>query len=237
MPDFLNYIDVRLIETFNGTDTVSILFKLFLAIILSGIIGLERGKRKHTAGLRTHILVCVGACLVMMTNLFIIEYINPMADPARLGAQVITGVGFLGAGTIVFAGQQVLGLTTAAGLWASACLGLAIGIGFFSASILAALLIYIVLAFLPKLEDKIYARSKFILYHIEIEEAREFMNFMKYIKSQEIFVSNMSVSKNSPLVQGGISFRILTKCPDKMSPEQLEDLIQNFNGVYLIEKL
>ena len=121
LPDFLYEINL-----------LSVSLRLILALLFGGIIGLERGSNRHPAGFRTHILVCVGAALAMMTNQFILQQFDT-GDPARLGAQVITGVGFLGVGTILVTGRhKIKGLTTAAGLWASACLGLAIGIGFYS---------------------------------------------------------------------------------------------------------
>ncbi|MFQ7474136.1 MAG: MgtC/SapB family protein, partial [Anaerovoracaceae bacterium] len=128
---------------FYDINIFSISLRLILALILGGIIGLERGANRHPAGFRTHILVCVGAALAMMTNQFIVDNFGA-SDPARLGAQVITGVGFLGVGTILITGHsRIKGLTTAAGLWASACLGLAIGIGFYSGAIAAAIIIFV----------------------------------------------------------------------------------------------
>ena len=101
-------------------NSVSIIARLCLAVLCGGIIGVERGRKGRPAGFRTHILVCLGSALAMMTNAYLIEYYGG-GDPARLGAQVISGIGFLGAGTIIVTGrQQVKGLTTAAGLWASA---------------------------------------------------------------------------------------------------------------------
>ena len=108
----------------------SIIVRLALAIILAGSIGIERAIKKHAAGLRTYILVCVASCMAMIADAFIVETYGT-GDAARFGAQVISGIGFLGAGTILVTSRsQVKGLTTAAGLWAVACLGLTIGAGF-----------------------------------------------------------------------------------------------------------
>lgn len=102
----------------------SIIFRVFLSLIFGGVIGLERSRKKRPAGFRTYMLVCLSSALVMMTNQFIFSNFGG-SDPARLGGQVISGIGFLGAGTIIVTSRsQVRGLTTAAGLWASACLGL-----------------------------------------------------------------------------------------------------------------
>lgn len=117
---------------------LSLLARLGLAILLSGLIGFEREHSGRPAGFRTHILVGVGSCLVMLTSEFIfMKYSGPTnLDPARLGAQVISGVGFLGAGTIIRDGNTVKGLTTAASLWAVSCIGLASGIGFYSGAMI-----------------------------------------------------------------------------------------------------
>lgn len=115
-------------------NTASIILRLTLATICAGIIGLERGRKKRPAGLRTHILVCIGATLIMITGQYMRDILHIQDDVSRMGAQVISGIGFLGAGTIIVVGRnEVKGLTTAAGLWACACMGLAIGIGFMKA--------------------------------------------------------------------------------------------------------
>ncbi len=122
--------------------------KLFLAGILGGLIGYERQSSHRPAGLRTHILVCIGSALVMVTSEYIFEtyrHITTTMDPARLGAQVISGIGFLGAGTILRDGSTIKGLTTAAGLWAVSCIGIAIGAGFYFGGIAAAVLVYLTL--------------------------------------------------------------------------------------------
>ena len=112
----------------------AVVLRILLAIVIGGLIGLERGLKNRPAGLRTYMLVCVGSCLIMLTNQYIYQCTGA-GDPMRLGAQVVSGIGFLGAGTIVVTRHnQIKGLTTAAGLWASAGVGLALGIGFYEAA-------------------------------------------------------------------------------------------------------
>ena len=116
---------------------LSVILRVLVAAILSGIIGLERGMKNRPAGLRTYMLVCVGSCLIMLTNQYLFQ-VSGAGDPMRLGAQVVSGIGFLGAGTIIVTKHnQIKGLTTAAGLWASAGVGLALGVGFYEAAIVA----------------------------------------------------------------------------------------------------
>ncbi len=122
-------------------NAVSVTFRLLLAAVLGGIIGLERGRHGRAAGLRTHLLVCVGAALTALTGLYLSQELNLGNDVARLSAQVISGVGFLGAGMIMIRnGSVITGLTTAAGVWATAAIGIAVGFGFYIGTLVAAVL-------------------------------------------------------------------------------------------------
>lgn len=138
-----------------------ILARLLLATILSGLIGFERESRGRAAGLRTHILVCIGSALAMLTSIYMFDIYRGAAavDPTRIAAQVITGVGFLGAGTILRSGATVKGLTTAASLWAVAGIGLAVGCGFYSAAVISAMLVVVTLVVFSKMETALSLKS------------------------------------------------------------------------------
>ncbi|MCM8801460.1 MAG: MgtC/SapB family protein [Candidatus Omnitrophica bacterium] len=138
-------------------NNLQIIAKLSLSIILSGFIGIERQLHRRTAGLRTHILVCLGSCLIMLTSLYVFDIYKDQVslDPARIAAGVITGIGFLGAGTIIREREKVKGLTTAASLWVVAGIGLAVGCGFINAAIFTTILTWIVLFFLRYIENKV----------------------------------------------------------------------------------
>ncbi|HIW33777.1 MAG TPA: MgtC/SapB family protein [Candidatus Paenibacillus intestinavium] len=142
---------------------VEILIRLIIALVLGGIIGFEREQANHAAGFRTNILVCVGACLLMLLSIYgfsdFVNEVNVRVDPARLAAAVITGVGFLGAGTILFTGKKISGLTTAASLWVVAAIGLAVGAGFYFASIAVMILVVLTLWLFNKLEAR-FIRNK-----------------------------------------------------------------------------
>jgi putative Mg2+ transporter-C (MgtC) family protein len=139
------------------TSNLQILIKLLLSFLLSGAIGIERELHKKDAGLRTHILVCVGSCLMMLTSLYIFDIYKATVslDPVRLAAGVITGIGFLGAGTIIRYGEAVRGLTTAATLWLVSGVGLAIGCGFYSGAIFTTILTLFALLILGKFEKNV----------------------------------------------------------------------------------
>lgn len=126
--------------------------RLILAAVLGGLVGFEREKHKHPAGLKTHTIVAIGACLMMLLSLYLGE---KGSDPGRIAAQVVTGIGFLCAGTIMRSGMSVKGLTTAACLWTSAGVGLAVGAGYWQAGIIATILTLIVITVLNKIEQKL----------------------------------------------------------------------------------
>jgi putative Mg2+ transporter-C (MgtC) family protein len=140
---------------------LDLIIRLSLSVILGGLIGLERESHGRAAGLRTHILVCLGATLIMLTavNLFESYPYSSNIDPFRMAAQVVSGIGFLGAGTIIRFRASVRGLTTAASLWASAGIGLSIGSGFYKGALFATTLVLISLFFLTKLEFKIIRKD------------------------------------------------------------------------------
>ena len=133
---------------------VAVIVRLLLAVILGGLIGFEREVRRRSAGLRTHILVSLGSCLIMLTSLYLFDIYKSSVplDPARIAAGVVTGIGFLGAGAIIRSGEAVRGLTTAATLWLVAGIGLGVGCGFYLASLITAVLAIAVLYFLRRLE-------------------------------------------------------------------------------------
>jgi len=139
-----------------------IILRLVLTTVLSGLIGLEREMHKRTAGLRTHILVSLGSCLIMLTSLYVFDIYKEITklDPTRIAAGVITGIGFLGAGTIIREKEGVRGLTTAASLWVVAGIGLAVGCGFKRAAIYTTVIALIVLFFLRFAEDFIFNEDK-----------------------------------------------------------------------------
>jgi putative Mg2+ transporter-C (MgtC) family protein len=137
------------------------MLKLIMAILFGGLVGLERELHRRHAGLRTHILVCLGSALIMLTSLYVFDIYKDKAplDPTRIAAGVVTGIGFLGAGTIIRSGEAVRGLTTAASIWVVAGIGLAIGCGFYEAAANATALVVIVLFLLRHFEKKFFKKE------------------------------------------------------------------------------
>ena len=161
-----------------------VLIKLTLAAIIGGVIGMERGKQGRAAGMRTHILVTVGAALTVMIGLFANTVLGYTLDPLRISAQVISGIGFLGVGTILLKGRfQITGLTTAAGLWCTASIGLAIGVGFYEGAIFAFLLMVLVVRLLHKLEYKLIKRSDRFGIYLELDSDRAVSQMLDLLSS------------------------------------------------------
>jgi putative Mg2+ transporter-C (MgtC) family protein len=217
----------------------SVTLRLFLALLAGGIIGLERGASKHAAGFRTHILVCVGAALAMLTNQYIYQTITDAAgDPSRMGAQVITGVGFLGVGTImVTGGQKIKGLTTAAGLWASACIGLALGIGFYTGAIMAGVMVFAALTVLKKVESYFYDLSRVMDLYVELDSLSALKEYQKFVRSQEIQIQDSHLNRTGAVGSGCVGFHMSVRIPKGMKHADAIELLSDHEGIYLIEEI
>jgi len=203
------------------------ILKLVLAMILGGLIGIEREVTNSPAGFRTHTLLCMGATLVMIIskNIFDVYHGEAMLDPLRMGAQVVSGIGFLGAGTIIKDGFRVRGLTTAASLWVVACVGLAIGSGLYELSIAAALLIFITLVILKKIETIFSEGSEAI--EISIDKSETSIKIAKAIeimKQMDVQIKNIKMSsQDETTIQGNF----LVKIPRGTTVEQVYEKLKS----------
>lgn len=198
------YTAINFLREFN---IVSVCLRLALAMIFGGAIGLERGRKGRAAGLRTYMLVCLGSTLAMLLGQYelhmmdtfwadTVAKISGSTDVARFGAQVINGIGFLGAGTILVTGkQEIKGLTTAAGLWASACVGLAIGAGFYECVLFAYLAILLVIRVLPHLEALIIDRARNINIYIEFLSIDNLSDIITTIKNQGVHIHEVDIDR------------------------------------------
>lgn len=177
----------------NQFNEISAIFRILLAMMLGGIIGIEREKSKRPAGFRTHILVCVGASMTALIGLFIWHRMGAVTDPVRISAQVISGIGFLGVGTIlVKEHDHITGLTTAAGLWTTATIGIACGYGFYSAALVGTFVVTMTSAILFKLEKGTRKRNSVISIYLEID-GTEYVNkytdwFLEELQAKNIFI-------------------------------------------------
>ena len=162
---------------------VTIIIRLVLAAVFGGIIGIERGRQRRAAGLRTHILVCIGATLAVMVGFFSTLVLgNTQADPMRVSAQVISGIGFLGVGTIIVKGRyQITGLTTAAGLWVTAAIGIALGAGFYEGAIVAFGISILTVVALHKFERRVNKHHSSFGIYVEVRSDAYIRECLDYL--------------------------------------------------------
>ncbi len=158
----------KIIQLLTDFNEISVTARLTLALLLGGFIGMERGRHGRAAGMRTHVLVCVGACMTALVGLHLLE-INPNEDSSRIAAQVISGIGFLGAGMIMVRNQSIItGLTTAAGVWCTATIGIALGYGFYLAALIATVITIVTATLLTRLEG---GKKYIVRCYIELKDA------------------------------------------------------------------
>ena len=169
---------------------LAVFLRIFSSILIGGLIGIERGMKHRPAGMRTYMVVCLGACLIMLTNQYIFQIFGT-GDPVRMGAQVISGIGFLGAGTIVVTRRnQIKGLTTAAGLWACAGVGLALGIGFYEAAIAGGLAVFSVMTLLQRLDNRMHSKTRALDVYVELSKDCPLGDFLRNVRGLGIEVRN-----------------------------------------------
>lgn len=214
--------------------TQSILVRLIMATIYGGLLGLERSKKRRAAGFRTYILVCVSSALIMMTAQFMQTHLGG-TDPARLGAQIISGIGFLCAGTIIVTGtRQVKGLTTAAALWSSACMGIAIGIGFYLGATLMCIIMILVMTVFNAVEVKYISRSKTMHVYTVFESIHNISDFIKVAEERGIEVENYDTARSEYGVGIGVFFNFRFK--ERLDHQEVVELIRQSEGLIFVEE-
>lgn len=218
-------------------DLLSVTLRLVAAMICGGCIGLERERKRRPAGFRTHILICLGAAMTTLTSQFLVLELHLYTDMARLGAQVIAGIGFIGAGTIVVTKRrQVKGLTTAAGLWAAAIVGLCCGAGFIEGAVLATVIILIAELVFAKLEYMIVSNSRVINLYVEYTESSQLGSIVDAIKKKSVYIVDMEITKGGDNNRNPCVIFSLQK-PRKISYQALMALIAKLDGVVSVEEL
>lgn len=216
---------------------LAVAVRLLAAVLLGGVLGLERGMKKRPAGLRTYMLVCAGACLIMLTNQFIFQ-VYGTGDPVRMGAQVVSGIGFLGAGTIVVTRRnQIKGLTTAAGLWAAAGVGLALGIGFYEGAIAGALAVFVVVTLLQKMDSNMHRRSKQMEVYIELSPSITLGDFLRTVRDSGIEIYNVQREQGTDSDAGNRAYIATLKVKKRSSHDEILETVQDIDGVSYLEEL
>lgn len=218
------------LHTFN-TPVVTI--RLLLSVLLGGAIGYSRSSKGRAAGFKTHVLVCLGSALVFITGLYIYQVMEyNTGDVARLPAQVINGIGFLGAGTImVTAKNQVKGLTTAAGLWACACIGLAVGAGFYTGAIVTTVLIYIVYKRFQFVNEIAYEHVRICEMDIAFESRDYLISFLDILEYKSCHPIRISIYTEKEEEKEIIHLDIVFELAFQMDKHNAYDVFRNQNGV------
>ncbi len=228
--DWLNW-------SFDWQSVVNVFIKTILALLCGGVIGIERGRKKRPAGFRTYMLVCLGATLVMMTNDYICKLYGT-GDVARMGAQVVNGIGFLGAGTIITTGHnRVKGLTTAAGLWASACIGLAIGSGYYEGAIIGTLMIVVIMVVLHSFDRRLLASTKVVMLYVEVQKMDVIRQLNAFAKERQIIVDDIEMERTDSSEVTKVASVITMRLPAKMIHTELIEQISALEGVIYAEEI
>lgn len=211
--------------------------RLLTALIMGGVLGLERGMKNRPAGLRTYMLVCVGSCLIMMTNQYIYQATGT-GDPTRMSAQVISGIGFLGAGTIVVTQHnQIKGLTTAAGLWACAAAGLALGIGFYEAALAGGAAIYVVLTLLQRMDDRMHRKGRLLDIYFELAKGYPLGEFVRSVRSLDLDISSIHMESDVVLSDGSSAFIATVKTKNRTDHKNILALLNKLEGLAYLEEI
>mgnify|MGYP002551833384 CR=1 FL=1 len=217
---------------------ISIFLRVLMAVIFGGIIGYGREREKRPAGLRTHILVSVGATLAMITNIYLHKIYNGETDLSRLGAQVISGIGFLGAGTIIVTGKnKVRGLTTAAGLWTCAGIGLSIGIGFYSGAAITTILVLVIYRFMGRVDEIAYEHSRVLDIYIEFESRRSIAPFISVLKQNNYKIVQMELNKSKKNKEELVNATLVLEVPEKTKHGIVIDLLREIPGIEYVEEI
>lgn len=234
------------LQQFNIASTC---FKLILAMSAGGLVGIERERKRRPAGFRTYMLVALGAALTMILSQYLnfmldhdwaetVKIVGTRTDVSRFGAQVINGVGFLGAGTIIVTGrQEVKGLTTAAALWASACMGLAAGAGFYECVFVCFILILLCMRILPILEDFIISKARNINLFVEMDSIEILGNVVAAAKAKDIKVYDVEIEKNQHDDILQISVMMYLSLPKQMTHLDAIAALSRVDGIISIEEI
>ena len=217
---------------------LSISVRMLLAVVLGGLVGLEREFKRRPAGFRTHILICLGAAITTLTSQYLLLELGCYTDMARLGAQVVSGVGFIGAGTIIVTRRQrVKGLTTAAGLWVVAIMGLALGAGFCEGSVIVAALILFAEVVICKIEYRMLDKTQEMNVFMEYNGNECLANVLSFLRENNLKLLDIEITRNghSDTDTSDALFVILTnrRCP----PDRVIEMLRSQKGSVLVQEL
>ena len=226
------------IGNIHALSMVDILIRMCLAVICGALIGMEREQKRRPAGLRTHMLICLGASMTTLTSQYLLLNLGLFTDPARLGAQVIAGIGFIGAGTIIVTKRrQIKGLTTAAGLWASAIVGLCCGAGFYLGAVAAAVLILVAEMLLSKVEWYVISTARTMNIFVEYTETETLTRIVDQLKNMNISILDMELTKASAGSGRNPCVTFSLGMSKRMGHDAVMNQLTGLRGVVIVEEL
>lgn len=237
------------IDCLRELNFMTLLLRLAMAMLFGGLIGLERGRKRRAAGFRTYMLVCLGAALTsllsqylhVMMNTTWFEFTQTSArqiDMSRLGEKVFSGIGFLAAGTIIVTGrQEVKGMTTAAGLWASACMGIAIGAGFYECVVIAFVLIFLCIHFLPIVENYLLENARNMNIYVELNSLDNIGPLLCSVKAQGVQLYSVEIDRGDDERHGNPSAVLSVRLEHHQQHTQIMAALSEFEGVTMIDEI
>lgn len=214
----------------------NIMIRIAASLVIGMVIGIDRGTKRRGGGARTTVTVCLGAAMVMLLEQYLETLYPEQLDISRLAAQVISGVGFLGAGSILVSGHQIKGLTSAASIWTCACIGLAVGIGFIDGAVIVTVLWLAGVHLVPHIENRVYRHSKYMTLYIEAASGAEITLVSRKLKEDQCFIDTFVVDK--PMAKGQC-FQIVTtfKLPRGVRREEYLHSLREIMGTGTVNEL
>ena len=237
------------LDYFRQLNFASVLLRLVLAMLLGGMIGLERGRKHRAAGFRTYMLVCLGSALTSIMSQYLFVQLGTVwaeiaattgkqVDVSRFGAKVYRGIGFLAAGTIIVTGrQEVKGLTTAAGLWASACMGIAIGAGFYECVIIAFVLMFLCIHFLPMVEVYLLENARNMNIYVELKSLDEIGTLLARVKAQGVQIYSVEIDRGGEEHHRYPSAVLSVRLENHQQHPQILAALSEVKGVTMIDEI
>lgn len=219
--------------------TASVLVRMLMAVVCGGLIGIEREHKRRPAGFRTHILICLGAAVTTMTSQYLALEMHYFTDMARLGAQVIAGIGFIGAGTIIITRRRrVKGLTTAAGLWTAAIVGLAVGAGFYEAAAYTTFLVLLAEMVFSRLEYRVMKHVRDICFFVEYVGNEPLDNVICLLRNANATITDLEITRPSDSEKEDHFCAVISlQISGKGQVERLVDDISVLDGIVSVEEM
>ena len=229
---------LTIFDSLRDVTLASVMVRMLLAVLCGGVIGLERAYKRRPAGFRTHILICLGAAMTTLTSQYLYLNLHYYTDMARLGAQVVAGIGFIGAGTIVVTRQQrVKGLTTAAGLWASAIIGLSLGGGFYEGGLLATVLVFVAESVLSRLEYRMLDHVPEINLYMEYADKATLDAVLRCLRAHQVKIQDIEITRASGSANHNACAIFSLRLSKGISVEALLTRVTQMEGVVSVQEL